>query len=417
MKINSLNLPSYLCVLNKLNPYIIVLLFCLLTFGINLHSQEGENSVTFNGKSAPIKCKISASEKIGSVLFESDFSDSPAQKYNIVLIHGEMPDPNIKIELWVKQKFYLFSRYKKYESIILKRFDNGRFWAKFKLDSETQQVFKIAVINSGVRLDHILTIYEVETWTESSLKEDTTEGHQSGVFTGTEHPAVPVPKIRTRQEWNASAPTQDYILHAPKMFTIHHTVGKYPANFHESVEEMQFIQNYHQNARGWIDIGYHFLIDPSGNIFEGRPINVVGAHAQGKNTTNVGIAIMGNYHPPDANEINPKSIESFVNLGKYISERYEIKVSSFYAHRNLNAIACPGDDLYKLMPELKKLIFVQNPIVAEFTLPVVVDLSATVVETPASPQVNLPENIQEMLDNFPDTENLSLKQLIEYQPR
>jgi hypothetical protein len=61
------------------------------------------------------------------------------------------------------------------------------------------------------------------------------------------------------------------------------------------------IQGFHQNGRGWIDIGYHFLIGPEGIIYQGRPENVRGAHAT-PNTNKVGICLIGDYqggHLPD----------------------------------------------------------------------------------------------------------------------
>ena len=60
------------------------------------------------------------------------------------------------------------------------------------------------------------------------------------------------------------------------------------------------IQLYHVRGNGWNDIGYNFLVDRYGQVFEGRfggvERNVVGAHAQGFNTGSVGVALLGNYN-------------------------------------------------------------------------------------------------------------------------
>ena len=52
-------------------------------------------------------------------------------------------------------------------------------------------------------------------------------------------------------------------------------------------------------SNGWNDIGYNFLVDPFGQIFEGRgggmTRNVIGAHAEGFNTGSVGVAVLGSY--------------------------------------------------------------------------------------------------------------------------
>ena len=49
--------------------------------------------------------------------------------------------------------------------------------------------------------------------------------------------------------------------------------------------------------RGWTDIGYHFVIDPAGTIYEGRDIRVRGAHVEGANTGKVGLLLLGDFQP------------------------------------------------------------------------------------------------------------------------
>ncbi len=117
-----------------------------------------------------IKFNIAATDKVGTIVFESDYSDSSEKLYNTILVQGEMPDENLKIEIWVKQKFLFLDKNDKYNSVKLKRFQNGRFWAKFKLKEPSQNPIKIAVINLGVKTNHTVIIYDIEVFQEDSLK-------------------------------------------------------------------------------------------------------------------------------------------------------------------------------------------------------------------------------------------------------
>ena len=66
--------------------------------------------------------------------------------------------------------------------------------------------------------------------------------------------------------------------------TLHHSAGFSAETLEEGIAQMQAIQLFHQDIRGWSDIGYHFVIDKAGNIYQGRPETVIGAHTGGSNT-------------------------------------------------------------------------------------------------------------------------------------
>ena len=84
-----------------------------------------------------------------------------------------------------------------------------------------------------------------------------------------------------------------------RLAIVHHTAGANGYTAAQSPAIVRAIQLYHVKGNGWNDIGYNFLVDRFGTVFEGRyggiEQNVVGAHAEGFNTGSVGVAVIGEY--------------------------------------------------------------------------------------------------------------------------
>ncbi len=102
---------------------------------------------------------------------------------------------------------------------------------------------------------------------------------------------------------------------------------------------------------GWSGIGYHFLIRKDGTIEEGRPLQAVGAHCHGENSHTVGINIVGNFEEAEP-EI--EQMDSAARLIAALCRHYGLTPSdaTIFGHRDFNATACPGENLYVRLPEL-----------------------------------------------------------------
>ncbi len=183
---------------------------------------------------------------------------------------------------------------------------------------------------------------------------------------------IPPPLI-TRAEWGA-APFQggspsplsngsyDYM-------TFHHAAGWSSTTLAEGLAAVKSIQDFHQNGRGWSDIGYQFLIDRGGRLYQGRPFLdgsttleevpalALGAHVGGANTANIGVSMLGCYHPPEGPNctevITPEALQTYITLFAFLSERYGVSPSFIRGHRDFSTTACPGDNNYQLLPEIK----------------------------------------------------------------
>jgi N-acetyl-anhydromuramyl-L-alanine amidase AmpD len=109
------------------------------------------------------------------------------------------------------------------------------------------------------------------------------------------------------------------------------------------------IQKLHMEEKGFADVGYHFLIDQMGELFEGRALNVRGAHTFGSNYASVGICLIGNFE-----EITPPEdqLGTLQALLTQLTGQFP-KITSLAGHRDLNTgTLCPGANLYPLLPDL-----------------------------------------------------------------
>ena len=118
--------------------------------------------------------------------------------------------------------------------------------------------------------------------------------------------AANAPAIITRAQWGANEQTRRNRVKGPviadnvHLAIVHHTAGTNTYSRSQSAAIVRGIETYHVLGNGWDDIGYNFLVDKYGQVFEGRwggmEKAVVGAHAMGFNYGSVGVALIGNYN-------------------------------------------------------------------------------------------------------------------------
>jgi len=127
-----------------------------------------------------------------------------------------------------------------------------------------------------------------------------------------------------------------------KTIVVHHSA--LPTNL--GVAE---IQKLHMQERGYADIGYHFVIDPDGVIFEGRNISVRGAHTSGHNTGSIGVVLLGNFEESAPND---RQYNSLRNLIHQLALKY--KITRLAGHRDFHPdkTVCPGAELERKLPSL-----------------------------------------------------------------
>ncbi len=149
-----------------------------------------------------------------------------------------------------------------------------------------------------------------------------------------------------------------------KKIVVHHTGETKVTNERPSDEMMRAIYYYHTIVKGWGDIGYHYVVGKDGEIYEGKAggDKVVGAHVYCSNIGTVGVSVMGNFN---LQKPTTKQLNSLKAILAKLSQKHKIKPegrSSFHGeslpnilgHKDLGPTACPGENLYSQLPQIRK---------------------------------------------------------------
>ncbi|MGH3411982.1 MAG: FG-GAP-like repeat-containing protein [Marmoricola sp.] len=186
---------------------------------------------------------------------------------------------------------------------------------------------------------------------------------------------APKPKIYSRAQWGADESIREQSK--PDYGTIetgfvHHTVNANDYTRRQVPALIRGIYAYHVESRGWRDIGYSFLVDRFGRIWEGRwggvDRPVVGAHTYGYNDVSFAMSAIGNFDIYDHGRGLPPNVmlDAYAKLFAWKLSRYDIwanddhvRVKSRWlqainGHRDVGQTACPGRYLYAKLPVIRK---------------------------------------------------------------
>ena len=193
---------------------------------------------------------------------------------------------------------------------------------------------------------------------------------------------VPQPAIISRAQWGADESLKGDDPPAFGRITrlaLHHTAG---GEGSDPAATVRAIYAYHTQSNGWNDIGYNFLVDSAGRIYEGRyarayasgevptgestdGLGVTGAHIAGNNTGTVGVSLLGDFsgsaHPTAA------AVTAAEKVFAWKADRHDIDLRgstswstgerpTLIGHRDAGTTACPGDNLYSHLPAMRSRI-------------------------------------------------------------
>lgn len=140
-----------------------------------------------------------------------------------------------------------------------------------------------------------------------------------------------------------------HAMNGVRRITIHHTAMD--ANGLDTKSEVATMldrirkEHLRRNTR-FVDIGYHYIIDPQGRVWEGRSLNLQGAHVADQNEHNLGISLMGNF---DIQRPTPAQVHTLNAFVPQQMRRYSVRTASLFTHQELGASRCPGINLQQIM--------------------------------------------------------------------
>lgn len=153
--------------------------------------------------------------------------------------------------------------------------------------------------------------------------------------------------MQSRSAWSASGENRTKLdpMGSPRRLTIHHSAVYFrDTRAQACAAQIQRIQRFHMGNRGYGDIGYHFLIDPAGRVWQGRELRWQGAHADGANNQqNIGICVLGNFlRGREGQGPNAAQLTTMTVLVRQLMRQFSFGADAIYCHSDFKSTDCPG---------------------------------------------------------------------------
>lgn len=179
------------------------------------------------------------------------------------------------------------------------------------------------------------------------------------------------PEIVTREQWGANEDWRfDDIgeVWPPEYSTVSHIIIHHTATVNQPFDvpnAIRAIYYYHAIEQAWGDIGYNYLVDHNGRIYQGRfgGQDVIGGHSFQFAVGSSGITTIGNFQNVDITEAAKSAL---VSICAFVARDLDPLATADFreapdlpviaSHRDVNSTTCPGDRLWNDLPEIRTLI-------------------------------------------------------------
>jgi len=139
-----------------------------------------------------------------------------------------------------------------------------------------------------------------------------------------------------------------------KFVTVHHDATLIDTTDERSTaSRIEGHRRFHVQERGWADIGYHFIVDRQGRVWEGRSLRLQGAHVENRNPGNVGVVLMGDF---DRQQPTSAQYDAMRRHVQALMARYKVSARNVLTHREWSgsSTACPGRNLQSRIADARR---------------------------------------------------------------
>ena len=159
-----------------------------------------------------------------------------------------------------------------------------------------------------------------------------------------------------RDAWGANPPGPGMIEHTVSRLTIHHTAVAVN-RVADGPSSILSHQRFHQAEKKWPDIAYHFLIDPGGNVYQGRdPIFGGDTATNYEPAGHFLVCIDGNF---DEATVNEAQRGAAARVLAWAAHQFDVDPATLAGHRDFADTSCPGDAIYAMLTDGSLLAEVQ----------------------------------------------------------
>lgn len=244
-------------------------------------------------------------------------------------------------------------------------------------DGQSPRISRVRLhyINPGASDEALLQVLDEKSYHNRQLRRQTRPAKEERHLKELrgeiqDRQTFPLPDYVDRATWGASIGLTNRAGRTPTTVThlvVHHSASNTTSSDFAAVVRGYY--NFHVTGRGWVDIGYNWLVDGNGVVYQGRAFamdgrkDVIGAHAGGFNTNSMGVCVIGNYmtiQPTDpargalhevlAWKADERGIDP---QGKARHPATGRTLPTVQGHRDVTATSCPGNALYAQLSDIK----------------------------------------------------------------